>query len=88
MWNKTVFVYIDDYFFIEYLYGEINIVFISDFKDITIYLYMNQLKSMLSRKLIIIFYKTKAVIILISGFQIVSCKITYPQTNKTLSSFR
>ena len=45
--------YIDDYFFIDSLYDEINILFISDFKDITFYHYMNQPKSMLSRELMI-----------------------------------
>ena len=47
------FEYIDDYFFIDDLYDEINIIFISDFKDITFYHCMNQPKSMLSGKLII-----------------------------------
>ena len=50
---KPCYEYIDDYFFINNLYDEINIIFISDFKDITFYHYMNQPKSMLSRKLII-----------------------------------
>ena len=50
---RPYFEYIDDYFFIDNLYDEINILFISDFKDIRFYHYMNQPKSMLSRKLII-----------------------------------
>ena len=50
---RPFFEYVDDYFFIDNLYEEINIIFISDIKDITFYHYMNQPKSMLSRKLII-----------------------------------
>ena len=50
---KSCYKYIQDYFLIENLHDEINIIFISDFKDITFYHYMNQPKSMLSRKLII-----------------------------------
>ena len=50
---RTCFEYIDDCFFIDDLYDEINIIFIFDFKDITFYHYMNQPKSMLSRKLIL-----------------------------------
>ena len=45
--------YIQDYFFIDNLYDEINIIFISGFKNITFYHYMNQPKLMLTRKLII-----------------------------------
>ena len=51
---RPCFEYINDYFFIDNLYDEIKIIFISDFKDITFYHYMNQPKSMLSRKLITI----------------------------------
>ena len=43
--------YIGDYFFIDSVYDEIIIIFISDLKGITFYHYMNQPKSMLSRKL-------------------------------------
>ena len=50
---RPCFEYKDDYFFIDNLYDEKDILFISDFKDITFYHYMNQPKSMLSRKLII-----------------------------------
>ena len=50
---KPCFEYINDYVFIDNLYDEINIIFITDFKDITFYPYMNQPKSLLSRKLII-----------------------------------
>ena len=50
---RPCYEYIDDYFFIDSLYDEVNFMFVSDFKDITFYLYMNQPKSMLSRKLII-----------------------------------
>ena len=50
---KPCYKYIDDSFFIDNLYDEIIIIFISDFKDITFYHFMNQPKSMLSRKLII-----------------------------------
>ena len=50
---RPCFEYINDYFFIDNFADEINIIFISDFKDITFYHYMNQPKSMLSRKLII-----------------------------------
>ena len=50
---RPCFEYIGDYFSIGKLYDEINIIFISDFKDITFYHHMNQPKSMLSRKLII-----------------------------------
>ena len=50
---RPCFEYIDDYFFIENFYDEINILFISDFKDITFCHYKNQPKSLLSRKLII-----------------------------------
>ena len=50
---RPCFDYIDDYFFIDDLYDELNFIFISDFKDITFYHYRNQPKSMLSRKLII-----------------------------------
>ena len=50
---KPCFEYIDDYFFIDNLYDEINIIFISDFRDISFYHYLNQPKSMLSRKLTI-----------------------------------
>ena len=50
---RPCFEYIDDCFFIDDLYDEINIIFISDFKDITFYHYMNQPKSKLSRKLIL-----------------------------------
>ena len=50
---RPCFEYIDDYFFIDSLYDEINNKFISDFKDITFYHNMNQPKSMLSGKLII-----------------------------------
>ena len=52
-WIRPCFEYIDDYFFIDTLYDGINVLFISDFKDITFYHYMNQPKSMLSRKLMI-----------------------------------
>ena len=51
---RPCFEYLDDYFFNDNLYDEINNIFISDFKDLTFYHYMNQPKSMLSRKLIII----------------------------------
>ena len=47
---RPCYEYIDNYFFIDDLYDEINIIFISDFKDITFYHYMNQPKSVLSRK--------------------------------------
>ena len=47
---RPCFEYIDDYFFIDILYDEINIIFISDFKDITFHHYMNQPKSILSKK--------------------------------------
>ena len=50
---RPCYEYIDDYVFIDSLNDEINIIFISDFKDISFYHYMNQPKSMLSRKLII-----------------------------------
>ena len=50
---RPCFEYINDYFFIDNLYDEINIIFICDFEDITFYHYMNQPKPMLSRKLII-----------------------------------
>ena len=50
---RPCFEYIDDYFFINKLYDEINIIFIPEFKDITFYHYMNQPKSMLFTKLII-----------------------------------
>ena len=50
---RPCFEYIDDYFFIDNLHDEINIISISDFKDILFYHNMNQPKSMLSRKLII-----------------------------------
>ena len=47
------FEYINDFFFLDNLYDEINVLFLSDFKDITFYHYMNQPKTKLSRKLII-----------------------------------
>ena len=50
---RPCFEYINEYFFIDNLCDEINTIFITDFKDITFYHYMNQPKSMLSRKLII-----------------------------------
>ena len=50
--KRPCFEYINDYFFIDNLYDEINIIFISDFEDITFYHYTNQSKSMPSRKLI------------------------------------
>ena len=50
---RPCFEYINDYFFIDNLYDEINIIFISDFKDLTFYHNMNQPKTMLSTKLII-----------------------------------
>ena len=48
---KPCYEYIDDYFFINNLYDEIFIICVSDFKGIAFYHYMNQPKSMLSRKL-------------------------------------
>ena len=50
---KPCYEYIQDYFPIDNIQDEINIKFKSDFKDITLYHYMKQPKSMLSRKLII-----------------------------------
>ena len=50
---KPCYEFIQYYFLIDNLYDEINIIFISDFKDITFYHYLNQPKSMLSRKLIL-----------------------------------
>ena len=49
---RPCFEFIDEYVFIHNLYDEKNITFISVVKDITFYHYMNQPKSMLSRKLI------------------------------------
>ena len=49
---RQCFESIDDCFFIDDLYDEINILCISDSKDITFYHHMNQPKSMQSRKLI------------------------------------
>ena len=49
LWKRNI----QEYFFIENLYDEINIIFTSDFRDITFYRYKNQPKSMLSRKRII-----------------------------------
>ena len=57
---KPCYDYIDDYFFINNLYDEVIIIFISDFKDITFYHYMNLPKSMLSRKPIIIFLQNQS----------------------------
>ena len=45
--------YIDDCLSINSFCDEINIIFISDFRDITFYHYMNQPMSKLTRKLII-----------------------------------
>ena len=50
---RPCFENINDYFFIDNLYDEINIIFIPDFKHITFYHYINQPKSMLSIKFII-----------------------------------
>ena len=43
--------YVDDCFFVNSFCDEINIIFLSDFQDISFYHYMNQPKSMLTRKL-------------------------------------
>ena len=56
---KPCFEYIDNYFFINSFYDEVNIIFISDFQDITFYHYMNQPKSMLAKKLIINLFKNQ-----------------------------
>ena len=50
---RPCFEYIDDYFFINSFCDAINIIFISDFRDKSIYHYLNLPKSMLTRKLII-----------------------------------
>ena len=50
---RPCYEYIDDYFFINDLCDEINIIFLSDFRDMTFYHYMNQPMSKLTRKLII-----------------------------------
>ena len=49
---KPCFEYIDDCLYIDSFCDEINIIFISDFRDITFYHYMNQPMSKLTRKLI------------------------------------
>ena len=49
---RPCFEFINDYFFFDNLYDEINIIFISDSEDLTFYLYLNQPKSLLSRKVI------------------------------------
>ena len=50
---RSCYEYINDCFFINEDYDEINIIFISDFQDITFYHCLNQPMSKLTRKLII-----------------------------------
>ena len=54
------FEYISDCFFISSFCDEINIIFISDFRDLSFYHYMNLPKSMLTRKLIINLLQNKS----------------------------